>query len=400
MTAEEIQKMLDGKFKSVQDDLATAQKNGATKEELLSLTDAIEKSGNVLEDFITSQEKNELKGYEAQLKSFLVEKGSEIKSMFENGSGSIEFTPKAVATITTGNGTDPVQFPAAAHNNLGDFNFRNDDSLVSLANVSSSSSPVYSYSELAPKDGDYTFVAEGATKPQIDFNWVNRFAEPFKVAAHEILTEEAVTDVARLESVARGYLVKKHNLFKANQLYFGAGTSGLPSGATVIGRTFVATGMADKFAVGTSNFMDVVNACITDIYRTHNYTDESSYMPNIVMINPIDFFLNLVGAKDGQGLPLYPQAGLFNQVSIGGVTIKPWEKIPAGKIFVGDMKQMNVINYVPFSIRIGWINDQFITNMFTMVGESRYFQFVKELDKQAFIYDDIATVQAAITAAS
>jgi hypothetical protein len=36
--------------------------------------------------------------------------------------------------------------------------------------------------------------------------------------------------------------------------------------------------------------------------------------------------------------------------------------------------------------------------MFTMVGESRYFQFVKELDKQAFIYDDIATVQAAITA--
>jgi hypothetical protein len=399
MTAEEIQKMLDVKFKSVQDDLAMAQKNGATKEELLSLTDAIEKSGNVLEDFITSQEKNELKGYEAQLKSFLFEKGSEIKSMFENGSGSIEFTPKAVADITTGNGTDAVQYPAVAHNELGDFNFRNDDSLVSLANVSSSSSPVFSYSELAPKDGDYTFVAEGATKPQIDFNWVNRFAEPFKIAAHEILTEEAVTDVARLESVARGYLVKKHNLFKANQLYFGAGTSGLPSGATVIGRTFVATGMADKFAAGTSNFMDVVNACITDIYRTHNYTDESSYMPNIVMINPIDFFLNLVGAKDGQGLPLYPQAGLFNQVSIGGVTIKPWEKIPAGKIFVGDMKQMNVVNYVPFSIRIGWINDQFITNMFTMVGESRYFQFVKELDKQAFIYDDIATVQAAITAA-
>ena len=118
------------------------------------------------------------------------------------------------------------------------------------------------------------------------------------------------------------------------------------------------------------------------------------------MINPIDFFLELVGAKDNQGLPLYPQAGLFNQVSIGGVTIKPWEKIPVGKIFVADMKMMNVINYVPFSIRMGWINDQFITNMFTMVGESRYFQFVKELDKQAFIYDDIATVKAAITAAA
>ena len=114
-------------------------------------------------------------------------------------------------------------------------------------------------------------------------------------------------------------------------------------------------------------------------------------MANIVLINPVDFYVQLVSAKDLQGLPLYPQAGLFNQVTIGGVTIKPWDKIAAGKIFVADMKAMNVVNYVPFSIRLGWINDQFITNQFTMVGESRYFQFVKNLDRQAFIYDDIAT---------
>jgi len=118
------------------------------------------------------------------------------------------------------------------------------------------------------------------------------------------------------------------------------------------------------------------------------------------MINPIDFFIQLVGAKDGNGLPLYPQAGLFNEVRIGGVRIIPWIKIPVGKIFVADMKKYNVVNYVPFSIRVGWINDQFITNKFTLVGESRYFQYVKNLDQAAFVYDDIATVQAAITAAT
>jgi len=63
------------------------------------------------------------------------------------------------------------------------------------------------------------------------------------------------------------------------------------------------------------------------------------------------------------------------------------------------MTKYNVVNYVPFSVRIGWINDQFITNKFTMVGESRYFQYVKNLDQAAFVYDDIATVKAAITAA-
>jgi hypothetical protein len=395
MKNEEIQKMLDDKFKSVQDELATAQENGATKEELVELSNAIEKAGNSLEDFIASQTKNELKSYQAQFKDFLVEKANEIKEMFENGSGSIEFTPKAVADITTASGTDAVQFPATAHNDLEGFNLRNDDVLVSMANVSSSSSPVFSYSELEPKDGDYSFVAEGAEKPQIDFKWVNRFAQPYKIAAHEILTEEAVTDVARLQSVANEYLVKKHGLFKANKLYFGTGVGNEAEGATVVGRTFVAGDMAGE--VTDPNFMDVVNACITDIYTTHNYTDESSYMANIVLINPVDFYLQLVSAKDGQGLPLYPQAGLFNQVTIGGVTIKPWDKIPAGKIFVADMKAMNVINYVPFSVRLGWINDQFITNQFTMVGESRYFQFVKNLDRQAFIYDDIATVKAAIS---
>jgi hypothetical protein len=145
--------------------------------------------------------------------------------------------------------------------------------------------------------------------------------------------------------------------------------------------------------------MDVVNAIITDIYTTQAYADEGHYMPNIVLINPVDFFVQLVGAKDADGLPLYPQAGLFNEVRIGGIVIKPWIKIPVGKIFVADMTKYNVVNYVPFSVRIGWINDQFITNKFTMVGESRYFQYVKNLDQAAFVYDDIATVKAAITAA-
>jgi len=149
--------------------------------------------------------------------------------------------------------------------------------------------------------------------------------------------------------------------------------------------------------VVTPNFMDVVNSCVTDIYTTHNYVDEMNYMANIVLVNPVDFYLNLVSAKDANGLPLYPMAGLFNRVTIGGVTIVPFEDIPAGKIFVCDMSRYRVTNYIPYTVRIGWINDQLITNQFTMVGESRFHAFVEKLDEQAFIYDDIATIKSAIT---
>ena len=73
------------------------------------------------------------------------------------------------------------------------------------------------------------------------------------------------------------------------------------------------------------------------------------------------------------------------------------EDIPAGKIFVADMSKYNVSNYVGYTVRIGFINDQFITNKFTIVGESRFHAYVKKLDEQAFIYDDIATIKTAIT---
>ena len=145
--------------------------------------------------------------------------------------------------------------------------------------------------------------------------------------------------------------------------------------------------------------MDVVNACITDIYTTHNYQDEMPYMANLVLVNPSDFYIQLVSAKDLNGLPLYPQAGLFNQVVIGGVTIVPEESIPAGKIFVCDMTKYNTTNYMPYTVKIGWVNDDFIKNQFVILGESRFHAFVKKLDEQAFIYDDIATIKTAITKA-
>ncbi len=396
---EEIQKALDIKFKELQTELQKAQEKGATKDEVQKLHDAIEKSGNALETFIEAQRSKVVKTVQAQFSEFIAENKEELERIQTNKSGEIKFVPKVVADIGTGSGTNATAAPVVLHNNLGNFNLRDDSSLISLASVTATSSPALGYTEMLPKDGGYEFVAEAGTKPQTDFNWVNRFITPHKAAAYEVLSEESVTDVARLESVAREYLSKTHNLHKADAIYFAGGTGNDPTGATVSGRTFVATDLTDIFPAGTSNFMDVVNAIITDIYRTQGFTDEAHYMPNIVLINPIDFFVQLVGAKDDNGLPLFPQAGLFNQVQIGGITIRPWIKIPVGKIFVADMTKMNVVNYVPFSIRIGFINDQFITNQFTMVGESRYYQYIKNLDLAAFVYDDISVVQAAITAA-
>ena len=181
MTPEEMQKALDEKFKGFQTDLQDAQASGeASAAEIVKLTAEIEKSGNALEAFIASQQEKVIVGIEAQLKTFLKENETNIKDIHAGGKGFIDFVPKAVADVTTGSGTNATTPSALWFNELGGFNLRNDDGLISRATVSSTGSATYSYTEMLPKEGGYAFVAEGAAKPKIDFSWINRFADPKK----------------------------------------------------------------------------------------------------------------------------------------------------------------------------------------------------------------------------
>lgn len=336
-------------------------------------------------------------GVVEQVSKFIEENKGEIQKIHKAKAGVIEFTVKAPATMTTGSatsvGTIPTyfgqQFAPAGNVNLIP------SIIEGLVTKFDTELAAYPYTETLPKDGDFAFVAEGGTKPQVDFKIETRYATPVKAAGHIVLSDESVQDIKGLQSIATDYLRKKHDLRKERGILFGDGVAPNPKGATLYARAFSAGPLA--LSVSNTNFMDVVNAAVTDIYTTHNYQDETPYKADLVLVNPVDFFINLVSAKTTEGVPLYPTASLFNKVVIGGITIMPDEMIPAGKIFVGDMSKYNVSNYIEYTVKIGWINDQMITNLFTMVGESRFHAFVKKLDEQAFLYDDIATIKTAIT---
>lgn len=411
----DVGKAVKKAFDDSQEKYEELKKGSATKAELLEQVEKMKEFGRALEEVKGQEKENVVKNYGDQFAEFLMKEEiqSELKNIMRTKSGVVKFEPasfvnsddatnidieKAVGPVTRAQGSIVGTVPPNNDTELQAVNYRNDNPLVALCSTVNTSSHSYSYTEAEPKEGAFTEVLEGASKPQIDFLWKNRYQTPFKIAAYETLTDEVLKDVARMKSVAQKFLRNRHDLFKADKIYFGAG-DGVTAikGATVSGRVFVAGDMA--LAVDTPNFMDVVNAAVTDVYTTHNFADEANYMPSIVLINPVDFYIQLVSAKDANGLPLYPQAGLFNEVTIGGVKIKPWEKIPAGKIFVADMSKYNLTNWVPYSVQIGWVNDDFIKNQLTMVGESRFHAFIKNHDLQAFLYDDIATIKTAITKA-
>jgi hypothetical protein len=358
----------------------------------------LEKAKEGINDEIANQLKDFGQGVsmENQLLKALEENHERIKEIAKNQNGVVEIQLKAVGNITTTTGTNavPLAINGTQQAPLTNINLREIGILPYTTNLNTSVAS-YPYTEAKPKDGDYGFVAEGALKPQIDFTWETNYANPKKIAAWMRLTMESVQDVVGLESVARDFLQKKHNLKKSKAILFGTGIGDEPKGATTYGRVFSAGALALK--VEKPNFMDVINAAITDIATTHNYEDEIPYLANFVGVSPNDFFINLVSAKDADGRPLYPTATLFNMVQIGGVTIWADESIPAGKIFVADMSKYNTTNYMGYTVRVGYVNDDFIKNQFVILGESRFHSFVKKLDEQAFIYDDIATIKTAIT---
>lgn len=407
-STEELEKMTPTELDAYKSELDAHNKAELKAELNAEQKTNLENAKSELKDFLATEIGKQLleqtttgssvESYEVQLKKALEDNHKKIKQIAKDGSGVVEITLKAVGNITTATGvnTSPPNVTGTQQAPLQNVNYRNLDVTGLTTNVSTSLS-AYPYTEAKPKDGDYAFLLEGAVKPQIDFTWETNYAKPVKAAAWVRLTDESVQDIAGLESVARDLLFKKHNIKKAKGILYGDGVSPNPKGATTYGRVFSAGALA--LAVVKPNFMDVINACITDIATTHNFEDEMPYMANLVMVNPNDFFIQLVSAKDDNGLPLYPQASLFNQVVIGGVTIIPEETIPAGKIFVADMSKYNTTNYLPYTVKVGYVNDDFIKNQFVILGESRFHAFVKKLDEQAFIYDDISTIKTAITKA-
>lgn len=321
-----------------------------------------------------------------------------IKEAFKSGK-NVEMEFKVVGTITTGSSLNPDGIPeltGVQNAPPSNANIR-PDSVLDLVTTINTNQAAYAYTETLPKDGDFSFqTAEGAAKEQIDFKTETRYAQPVTLAAWEKLTQQSVEDIPGLQSIATDLLFKKHNRKKSKGILYGTGLNGEAKGATVYADIFTAGALANT--VVKPNIMDVINAIITSVYTTHDYQDEMGYMPNICLLHPTDFFINFVAAKDDLGRPLYPQASLFNRVTIGGVTIVPSEDITQGKVFVADMSKYNVTNYIGYKIIIGRINDDLIKNQFVILGESRFHAFVKKLDEKAFVYDDIATVQAAIAA--
>lgn len=371
---EELKKLSDGAIKEIADDIAAMQESMKTGF-----------AGTVVD--------------EEKLLETIAEKKDEISAILKAGTGLIEImvmptANKAVGTMTTASGTITGMdaLLATQLNPLQRIDLDVMD-IESELTTFQTSDPVYTYTYALPKDGKFDFQTEGAVKSQIDFTWKNGSSNVLTFAAWEKLTEQAAQDVKGLLSVAKGYLKDRHDYDKALAIVFGNETYDLPG---IVGTATPFTAGSLAASVTDPNFTDIISAGILSVRSRTNYPGSPRFNPNVAYVNPIDFFKEFTAAKDKEGRPLYPTAQL-GVVVIGSTVVKQRFEIPVGKILIADLKKMMLSNYMPYTVKIGWVNDDFIKNQFVILGESRFHLFVKKLDEAAFLYDDIATIKTAIT---
>ena len=126
----------------------------------------------------------------------ITENHEAIKTAFKTR-GSFELSEevmKAVGIVTTANGTLPTALPinyVAQTAGVPNVRLRRPN-LLDYVNTYNTNQKSLPYIEAVPGEGEFAVVAEGGLKPQLDIDWVTRWAEPQKFAGWIKVTEEAI----------------------------------------------------------------------------------------------------------------------------------------------------------------------------------------------------------------
>lgn len=238
--------------------------------------------------------------------------------------------------------------------------------VLNLLRKRPTSSNAVDYRERLTFDNQAAQVAERAEKPKSNHTFGLKTAKIIKVAHYEIVTEEIMDDVPFLralidQDLADGVMRKLEEMVVSNAVT-PTGITGILNAAAGARVHRTASG---GLGTGTDNPFDTIRYAIADLVMKF-------YRPDSIILNPI-LSAKLDTEKDAEGRyvmsydPVVKRMwGLMAAESAGTL-------VPAGTAVVMDSSRGPVLlDRRVQSIRVGWINDQFITNEFCILAEGRY----------------------------
>ena len=241
-------------------------------------------------------------------------------------------------------------------------------------------------------DSNIGWTTEGSAKTQGEPTWAEVSEEVKKIASYVKVSKEMLDDLSFIRGEINNDLMEGVREGIEEALLNGTGATGQIKG--LINASMGLPGY-------NGNFDDEIqDANITDLMRIAKAQIEASnFSPTHVVLNPEDIAkLQLTKASDG--MYTYPmflptQAG-DGEMSIAGMRVISSTYMPVGDYLVGDMSKVNVKFRDDMNLSVGLDTDDFTKNMITILAEARLVSYVKNNQKPAFVYGDIATDVALI----
>lgn len=315
-----------------------------------------------------------------------------------NSAWELEMEIKAPVTMTTGAVTTNVAVPTmyvAQDVRTYAEDVRGREYILDYLSIGNTSKASIAYMDKSPTEGTMTITAEGALKPLISISFVLRYSAARKMAGRTKISEEALDDLPFIMSAIRNELSYQHAIGIQNDIF---------TVVSAFAPAFVAGALAAT--TQTPSNYDAIRAAIYAV----KIASKGMYVPNVVLVPSADLY-EMGATKDKNDQYVFPPFVMPDGTRISGVKIfevADGTSVPAGTFIVADWRKLRFENYKSFSVRIGQgivqsataanIVSDFESNMYTLIGESRYHLWIYENEKTAFLKTTFAAVKTAIEA--
>jgi hypothetical protein len=355
---------------------AMGLKDGAVKE----ITDALEKQGEQMRKYF---EKGT--GEAKSIDQIIDEKSAEIKKLYagEIPSGRIKIevpkVQKAPVLTTSVSGNTAGQRIAE----IGQIAYAGMvmAPLFRPGNIGAGMNGTIRYYDQNAVTRNAAGRAENTAYAESAIDWIERTSSAVKITDSIPVSKESLNDVEFIKSELDRLLNINMALKEDQQLYAGTGVAPELKGINVyagsVQATLEAAPYVDQFTqVSIYDLIAVLRVVIAT-------SKQSKYMPNVVLMNPVDILkFKLKKASDGHYvLPPFIAA---NGMLIDGVTVVETNQVATDTLTIGDFRYGTLYVAQGLEIEIGLVNDQFVKDAATIKASKRELLLVRNVDADAF----------------
>ena len=386
---EEVEKAFARSTKTIQDSLSTKLDK--------KLDDSIVSMKEDLESFAKSFAPAEVKNSNptisfdsAEYKNFAdsLEAGKKVDFSVDLKDFDISRV-KAVGDISV-DGSITGELPQAELDTLVSRDAQRSPFIEELVRVGTISSNLDAWIETTGQEGVPLPVAELASLPQADYDFVRSTAEVKKVGVYSKYSAEMAEDLPNLISEIKNFLVSDLKKVIDGQILSGDGTGENLTGILENAVTYSAGDFA--LTIDEANEFDVIETAVSQVVT-------ALHSPDVVALHPTDVSKMRL-AKGTDGHYVMPPFIASNGTTISGLRVVSNTGITAGTFLVGDFSKSTVKYKRGITLEMtNTDGDDFVKDRFTVKATARLVHRVRANDYDAFVTGSFTTAKTALETA-